>query len=238
MSDHNEYWQNPEDTQLGKWQKELQSVSGSSTFCILPWIHFATRPNGDMRLCCSANASGAGSDHEVGIIKKEDGTPANFGKDTPMSAWNNEYMKSVRTTMMAGNIPASCRKCFEEEKVGVVSKRIWETGTWYKDGVDIPELVRQTKEDGTVPEDLLYLDLRLGHTCNIKCVMCSPHDSSKWVKDWQTLMPQLENKHVKDQLQWGKKEFNNWSRNKEMPIDFEADKGDSMQLVQSMMGPS
>ena len=46
------------------------------------------------------------------------------------------------------------------------------------------------------PEELVYLDLRLGHTCNIKCVMCSPHDSSKWVKDWQTLMPQLENKHI------------------------------------------
>ena len=84
MTDHNEYWMNPEDSQLGKWQRELQSVSGSPTFCILPWIHFATRPNGDMRLCCSANASGAGSDHEVGIIKKEDGTPANFGKDTPI----------------------------------------------------------------------------------------------------------------------------------------------------------
>ena len=92
----------------------------------------------------------------------------------------------------------------------IVSKRVWETGTWYKDGVDIPELVRQTKEDGTVPEDLLYLDLRLGHTCNIKCVMCSPHDSSKWVKDWQQLMPQLENKDVKQQLQWDKKEFNNY----------------------------
>ena len=215
MTDHNEYWQNPEDTELGKWQKELESVSGSSTFCILPWIHFATRPNGDMRLCCSANASGAGSDHEVGLVKKEDGKPANFGKDTPMSAWNNDYMKSVRTTMMAGKIPASCRKCFQEEKVGVVSKRIWETGTWHKDGVDIPELLRQTKEDGTVPEQLMYLDLRLGHTCNIKCVMCSPHDSSKWVKDWQQLMPQLENKNVKDQLQWNKKEFNNKWHEKE-----------------------
>jgi len=32
----------------------------------LPWIHFATRPNGDMRLCCSSNASGAGADHTVG----------------------------------------------------------------------------------------------------------------------------------------------------------------------------
>ena len=73
MTDHNEYWQNPKDTQLGKWQKELESVSGSSTFCILPWIHFATRPNGDMRLCCSANASGAGEDHEVGLVKMEDG---------------------------------------------------------------------------------------------------------------------------------------------------------------------
>ena len=32
---------------------------------------------------------------------------ANFGKDISESAWNNEYMKSVRTTMMAGNISAS-----------------------------------------------------------------------------------------------------------------------------------
>ena len=66
MTDKNKkYWLNEEDTQLGKWQRELAGVAGSDTFCILPWIHFATRPNGDMRLCCSANASGAGSDHEV-----------------------------------------------------------------------------------------------------------------------------------------------------------------------------
>ena len=48
MTDSNEYWFNPEDSQLGKWQRELAKVSGSNTFCILPWIHFATRPNGDM----------------------------------------------------------------------------------------------------------------------------------------------------------------------------------------------
>ena len=70
MTESNEYCFNTEDSQLGKWQRELAKVSGSNTFCILPWIHFATRPNGDMRLCCSANASGAGKDHEVGIIKK------------------------------------------------------------------------------------------------------------------------------------------------------------------------
>ena len=70
MTESNEYWLNPKDSKLGKWQREIESVSGSCTFCVLPWIHFATRPNGDMRLCCSANASGAGKDHKVGLVKK------------------------------------------------------------------------------------------------------------------------------------------------------------------------
>ena len=196
---------------LEKYQAEIAQVSGTPTFCILPWIHFATRPNGDMRLCCSSNASGAGADHTVGLVKMENGKPANFGRETPMEAWNNDYMKSVRTTMLNGEIPASCTKCFQEEKVGVVSKRIWETGTWHRDnkGVDIPYLIEQTKQDGTVPEELVYLDLRLGHTCNIKCVMCSPHDSSKWVMDHKKLMPQLEDPEVKRQMHWDKTQFNN-----------------------------
>ena len=176
---------------LTKFQNQIKETSGSSTFCVLPWIHFATRPNGDMRLCCSANASGAGKDHEIGLVKNEDGRPANFGKTTPMHAWNNAYMKSVRKTMLKGEKPASCTKCFQEESKGVVSKRVWETITWHYDDVDIPELIRQTQEDGTVPEKLKYLDLRLGHTCNIKCVMCSPHDSSRWLQDHSKLMNKL-----------------------------------------------
>ena len=213
MSD--KFWYNDPDSELGKYQREIEAVSGSSSFCVLPWIHFATRPNGDMRLCCSANASGAGDDHEVGLVKMEHGKPANFGRETPMQAWNNEYMRSVRTTMLQGEIPASCTKCFQEERVGIVSKRIWETGTWHRDGVDIPELIRQTKEDGTVPEQLIYLDLRLGHTCNIKCVMCSPHDSSQWVADHKKLIPILQDPEVKRQMQWERKEFNNFWHEKD-----------------------
>ena len=72
-----------------KFYQILEEKTGSRTFCILPWIHFATRPNGDMRLCCSANASGAGTDHTVGLVKNEKGVPANFGNSTPLEAWNN-----------------------------------------------------------------------------------------------------------------------------------------------------
>ena len=209
------YWYAKDDTRLGKFQRDLETKS-SCTFCVLPWIHLATRPNGDMRLCCTANASGAGENHTVGLIKNEDGTHANFAKVTPMQAWNNDFMKSVRTTMLEGKIPASCKGCFDEEAQGIVSKRIWETATWLNDeGVDVEELIKQTEEDGTVPERLQYLDLRLGHTCNIKCVMCSPHDSSKWVADWKKLVPQLENESVKQQITWDKKEYNNKWNEKE-----------------------
>jgi len=205
----NKFQYNNNNTELKKYQKEIEKLSNSSTFCALPWIHFATRPNGDMRLCCSANASGAGADHEVGLVKTNSGQPANFGRETPMEAWNSDYMKNVRTTMMSGEVPKSCTKCFEEESKGVVSKRIWETITWHHDDVDIPELIRQTQEDGTVPEKLKYLDLRLGHTCNIKCVMCSPHDSSRWLQDHSKLMNKLKDPNVTRQMQFDKTQFDN-----------------------------
>lgn len=197
-----------------KFYQILEEKTGSKTFCILPWIHFATRPNGDMRLCCSANASGAGHDHTVGLVKNELGVPANFGNSKPMEAWNNEYMRSVRTTMLEGKIPASCGKCIAEEDTGVISKRLWETYTWMEDGIDIGELVKQTSADGTIPEKLTYLDLRLGHTCNLKCVMCSPHDSSRWVQDYEKLMKKTVFPIIKEEMQWDAKTFNNvWYEN-------------------------
>ena len=199
---------------ITEWTTQIGKLSGSKTFCILPWIHFATRPNGDMRLCCNSNSSGAGTDHEIGLVKNELGKPANFGTETPLSAWNNDYMRSVRTTMLSGNVPKSCSKCYEEENKGVVSKRLWETGEWVDVGIDIKGLVDNTEIDGTIPNKLVYLDLRLGHTCNLKCIMCSPHDSSQWVSDQKKLMPKLSNQSVIKQMTWDRKTFNNfWHEN-------------------------
>jgi organic radical activating enzyme len=197
-----------------KFIKILEEKTGSKTFCILPWIHFATRPNGDMRLCCSANASGAGTDHTVGLVKNEKGVPANFGNSKPLEAWNNEYMRNVRLTMLEGNIPSSCSKCIQEEDQGVISKRLWETYTWMHDGIDLEQLVKETTEEGVVPEKLTYLDLRLGHTCNLKCVMCSPHDSSRWVQDHKKLLKRTTFPIILEQMSWDGAEFNNtWYEN-------------------------
>ena len=195
---------------INNYIKLVEEKTGTSTFCALPWIHVATRPNGDARLCCVTNASGAHTgDHTVGLVKKENGMPANFGKESLRDAFNNDYMKSVRLTMLDGKIPASCTKCFEEESNGVVSKRLWELYEWNRDGLDFKELIDQTAEDGAVPHKIRYMDLRLGHTCNLKCVMCSPHDSSRWLQDYDKVMDSLKSKVVKFQLSFDKSQFNN-----------------------------
>ncbi len=190
--------------------KIIEQKSGTPTFCVLPWIHVATRPNGDARLCCGSNASQATKGIlDAGLVKKENGKPANFGTDTLTSAINNEYMRDVRTTMMQGKIPLSCSKCFEEEANGIVSKRVWEAYYWEQEGLDFDEIVSSTKADGSIPPVIKYLDLRLGHTCNLKCVMCTPHDSSRWTQDYDKLKSKTKSPIILRQINWDEKEFNN-----------------------------
>jgi hypothetical protein len=207
---NNIFWLQPENTRIGEGQRLINQKTGSYSFCALPWIHIATRPNGDARLCCVTNASGAATgDHTVGLVKKENGQPANFGRETPLESFNNEYMRDVRLTMLDGKIPASCTKCFEEESNGVVSKRLWEMYEWNRDGLDFNKLIEETDETGKVPPIIRYLDLRLGHTCNLKCVMCSPHDSSRWLQDYDKLIEKTKSIQVLKQVGFDKKEFNN-----------------------------
>lgn len=194
----------------------------SNTFCILPWIHLSTRPNSKTRVCCSANASAVSKyqgdkNPEIGVIKDENNKPANLNNSDLLTMWNSEYMKNIRLKMLNGEEPESCTKCFNEERAGHGSKRQWETKYW-SHRLNINEIVNETNNDGSVPPKLRYLDLRMGTKCNLKCVMCSPHDSSEWVKDWKKLYPQLENENLRDTMQWGDKQIENgasynWHKN-------------------------
>jgi len=179
----------------------------SKTFCILPWVHLSTRPDGSMRVCCTANASSVGptNDHlhhgQVGILKDDEGRPNNLNVTDFETAWNSKYMRNVRKQMLNGEIPPSCVKCFKEEAAGHNSKRMWETAYWSK-RVDVNSLIDNTTEDGEVPPQLAYIDLRFGTKCQLACVMCSPHDSSGWIKDYKAIFPGVKNESLKETMQW------------------------------------
>lgn len=182
------------------------------TFCPLPWIHLATRPNGDVRLCCTSNASGAGEIDEktIGLVKNSEKN-LNLRDNTIDEIWNSEFMKKTRLQMLQGEIPTSCKKCFVEETAGIVSKRQWETEVWNQ-RVDLDEILEKTKEDGSLPLDIPYFDLRLGNICQLKCIMCSPHDSSSWTKDWKLQFPMYQNANLKIDQQWDSQYDYTWYR--------------------------
>ncbi len=188
----------------------------SETFCILPWVHLSTRPDGSMRVCCTANASSVGPTNDkkhggmVGILKTDEGKPSNLNVSDFLSSWNSEYMKNVRKQMLNGEQPPSCLKCYKEEAAGHNSKRMWETAYWM-DRVDLDQLIADTAPDGSIPPKLSYIDLRFGTKCQLACVMCSPHDSSGWIKDWQAIYPQIENSTLKQTAMWANKGSTNGS---------------------------
>lgn len=187
-------------------------MNQSKTFCVLPWIHLSSRPDGKMRTCCTSNASsvqdpdsskkvGGG---EVGVLKTDNGIPANFNHTTLEEAWNSGYMRNVRKMMLRGEKPASCIKCYKEEDAGHLSKRNWENKYW-TERYDIDSIVSETDDDGKIPVKIRYIDLRMGSKCQLACVMCSPHDSSGWVKDWTQIFPQIQNERLKNTSQWENK---------------------------------
>jgi len=201
----------------------------SDTFCILPWVHLSTRPDGSMRVCCTANASsvGATNDREhggmVGILKTDDGKPNNLNVSDFLSSWNSTYMKNVRRQMMNGEKPPSCLKCYKEEAAGHRSKRQWETEYWSK-RVSVDKLIENTNDDGSVPPQLAYIDLRFGTKCQLACVMCSPHDSSGWIKDYKAIFPAVENASLKTTMQWkdnGSYNGSSYNWHKQNPVFWE-----------------
>ncbi|MCB0378542.1 MAG: twitch domain-containing radical SAM protein [Bdellovibrionales bacterium] len=146
--------------------KNFEQLCKSQSFCLIPFMHAATLTDGETPLCCVA----------------EGGSGVNLNQKTLADYWNSPYLKKVRKKMMEGQPIKECRRCYEEEKNGYRSHRVIEHGAW-KDKVGseyLSKLIAKMDPEGAMPEGILSVDLRLGNTCNLQCVMCQPRDSSKW----------------------------------------------------------
>ena len=181
----------------------------SKTFCILPWTHIATYTDGSAILCC--------------ISKSKDNL--NLNDKTLDEVWNSDHFKQSRLDLLAGKEIPECRACWDVEKIGMHSHRQIENRIWKnKLGEDyINDLIASTKPDGSLEQRWITLDLRLGNTCNLQCVMCRPIDSSKWVKHATILKQELQTEAKWD---WKHKVENystdnfEWYKNPEFLKDF------------------
>lgn len=137
----------------------------SKTFCILPWIHFYSNPDGSVLPCCIG-------DHRLPL--------GNVRNNTIQEIWNSDSYKSMRLKMLAGEKCNECTSCYQSEDSGVNSFR----QSSNKDYSEFLNLANKTNPDGSLDfMDLKYLDIRWSNICNFKCKGCSSTYSSSWATE-------------------------------------------------------
>jgi organic radical activating enzyme len=134
-------------------------------FCVLPWISLETSPVGTVRPCCLAEEE----------IVDNAGDKFNLSTAQFSTIQNSHYMRNLRQEFIDAKQPATCRKCFREERSGRTSKRMH---TLDRLKHMIPP------QDWTIDaKPLMFLDLKLGNICNLKCRICGSWSSSTFASE-------------------------------------------------------
>lgn len=144
----------------------------------MPFVSLMVNTDATVRYCCMVKGN-------LNKIKHEDGTPY-VCKDRLREAWNSEDMRDIRLNMIQGKKIEGCSVCYLQEETGRTSNREHANREWeWRLGRDkIAQLIDQALDnDGTLVDDLVYLDLRLGNLCNLKCRMCNPWNSSQIARE-------------------------------------------------------
>jgi len=138
--------------------------------CILPWISIETSPIGTARPCCLAKDE-ITYHNELGIEQKY-----NLNTHTLEEIYHSRYMQVLRRDFLYGQKPATCQRCWDEEAAGRTSKRI-------NSKIRLKEYVNEIDFHNLDPDQLWFIDLKLGNICNLKCRICGSWSSSKWAKE-------------------------------------------------------
>jgi MoaA/NifB/PqqE/SkfB family radical SAM enzyme len=135
-------------------------------FCVLPWISLETSPIGTVRPCCLAEdelVDNNGNKFEL--------STANF-----LDIQNSNSMKDLRQQFLDAKQPQTCRKCFREERSGRTSKRMHTLNR-------LKHMLEDHTDWTTDAKPLLFLDLKLGNICNLKCRICGSWSSSTFATE-------------------------------------------------------
>ena len=146
-------------------------------FCVLPWVSLETSPIGTVRPCCLA-------EEEIVDIH---GNKFDLSKSAELvDIQDSNYMRKLRKQFLRAEQPDTCRKCWAVEDADGTSKRMH---TLNRLKHIIPD------SDWTQdPKPLMFLDLKLGNICNLKCRICGSWSSSTFAVEEIEFSPIAEKK--------------------------------------------
>lgn len=134
-------------------------------FCVLPWISIEASPIGTVRPCCLADdeiIDDNGNKFELSTAQFDD-------------IQNSNHMRKLRQQFHDGEKPQTCRKCWNEERSGRTSKRMHT--------LDRLKHVMPSTDWTADAKPLMFLDLKLGNICNLKCRICGSWSSSQFATE-------------------------------------------------------
>lgn len=134
------------------------------TFCFAPWSNLEILPTGDILPCCKFQ----------GHYYNE---KFNIKQHTIDQYRQSTMLAGIKQQFKQGEWPAGCERCRIEEQSNIKSKREFDYVRWQ------PHYDEYDLDSNT----LLTVSLALGNTCNLKCIICNPHASSKWSKEYKDL---------------------------------------------------
>jgi MoaA/NifB/PqqE/SkfB family radical SAM enzyme len=145
-------------------------------FCVLPWVSIEASPVGTVRPCCLADDE----------ILDDNGNKFELSTANFADIQNSRHMRGLREQFLAGERPQTCRKCWNEERGGRTSKRM-HTLDRLKHSITDTEWTADAKP-------LMFLDLKLGNICNLKCRICGSWSSSQFATEEINQLPREEQK--------------------------------------------
>jgi organic radical activating enzyme len=99
---------------------------------------------------------------------------------------NSTHMRGLRQQFLDSQQPQTCRKCWSEERAGRTSKRMHTLDRLKHMGI--------SNEWTADAKPLIFLDLKLGNICNLKCRICGSWSSSQFAAEDIAQLPHEEQK--------------------------------------------
>jgi radical SAM protein with 4Fe4S-binding SPASM domain len=122
------------------------------TICAIPWMHAEIEHDGTITPCCQAKGL----------------TLGNINNTAMEDAFYSQAMENLRSQFLAGEKPKACDNCWQKESRKLSSIRTHNITRLRKDF--FLEYLEQPK--------ITTLDLKFNNTCNFKCRICNPTNSS------------------------------------------------------------
>tara|TARA_Y100000034_G_scaffold17440_1_gene19063 strand:- start:2149 stop:3474 length:1326 start_codon:yes stop_codon:yes gene_type:complete len=147
-------------------------IRKSKTFCVVPFVSQTVDTTGTINLCCMARDD---------VLRDREDNTFHISKDKMNEVWNSKHMQIFRKFMIENKKLPNCQGCYKLEELGKTSTRQLMNVEYNEKlgsrGVR-QRVIEALKNDYELPDSKpVYLDLRLGNICNLKCRMCNPYNS-------------------------------------------------------------